>query len=797
MLGVRSGTLLIGALLVLAAEDAAGAQSPDFRLERTQPPGFEDLLARRQITLDLYVDGQQAGQVRVISAPGSVQFIEPAQVLAMLPALRDEDAVAVALTRALPSNSRLSCFPKATKGCGRLDPDIVGVIVSRDVNRIDLFLARAVRGPPRMHLPDPPDGPATVAGALNLQYGLRQGGLTYTLRQSSVTGLGRAHLAFDTVFTDRFTELDRLFVRRVGDRISLMGGLFRTGRYSFAHIDRFLGVSYASTTETRIDRATMTDTPLVIDGTLSSRVKIYRDDVLLDTQQLAPGQLTLDTSRLPDGVYPVTLKITDASGERTDTRLFARAANLPAPGEAQFFVEAGANVPFRSRGGGFLPDVLSPAIRAGIDRRMGVQFALTGRFEGSTERQLIELGATYIGRNWRGSATVAATASGEQAGALTVSGSIERISWSLDARAVNGSHEFFIDPERGLGRSYRQVTAFAGWSSRQLSLNLGTFWRREAGGQSSWSLFPRMLWTLAQGPGRTWQLDASGNVAHSDWSARVGIRASLFHGRSNVNMFGGTEARHRDGATQVEPVGRGDWHRSLDWGLNSFALRAVALHEGGRTQGQLGGDLTNPRFQLSADATIHEDLRASALFGRASTQFGFADGRLAFGSGGFTSAGIIAEAPGAPDNARFAVRTGRGSSPPFAGEDPIFVPTAPFTQSNIGINALGSGAALDTKSENAIFFPGTVKRIVRTSGPTIVIFGRLVDAAGTALGGATITSEFNSTETDEGGHFQLEAGSSELRVRTAAGGQCRVDLAGMDLTATFKDLGTQLCRPAD
>lgn len=766
-------------------------------MERTQPTGFEDLLTGREIILDLYVDGQPAGSARIISAPGSIRFIDPAELLPALPNLRAEEAVLDALRQPLPSNAGLSCFPKAKKGCGRLQTDVVGVILSRDANRIDLFLSQAVRGRPRRHLPDPPDGPPTIASALDLQYALGRRGLTYTLRQRSVSGLGRAHLAVDTVHTDRFSELDRAFVRRVGDRFALTGGLFRSSPYSFAFIDRFLGVSIATTDETRIDRMTMHDTPLVIDGTLSGRVEIYRDDVLLDTQSLAPGQLTLDTSRLPGGVYPVTLKIIDASGERTETRLFARAANLPALGETRFFVEAGANVPFRSLSGGFLPEVQSPAIRAGIDRRMGSQLALSGRVEGSTERQLIELGGTYLGRNWRGSATVAHTAGGERAVVMTLSGTAGRIGWSLDARAVNGSDQFLVDPERGLGRTFRQVTAFAGWNSRRLALHLGAFWRREADGQSSWSLFPRLLWTIAQRPGRSWQLDASGNVGRPDWSARIGIRLSLSGRRSSTSLFGGAGVLRHEGDTRIEPVARADWRGSRDLGLHSLGLRGALLHDHGQTSGQFGGDLTTPRFQLTADATVREELKASALFGRASTQFGFADGRLAFGSGGFTGAGIIAEVPGAPGDTRFAVRTGRGSSRPFAGEGPVFIATRPFSQNSIGINAVGGGASLDTKSESAIFFPGTVKRLIRSSSRTTVIFGRLVDISGTPLAGAAVSNGLAPAETDQGGYFQIEAGPAELPVRTATGTRCEVDLSGLDMSAAFTDLGDIACLPVE
>ena len=781
---------LLSSILVGRAESA---QVQDRRHERTQPPGFEDLLERRQASLSLFVDGQIVGDVPVELLPGTIRFIDPEQLISLLPPLRQPELVAAALQQPLPSNAGLACSSRPRKGCGQLVPDLVGVILSRDTNRLDLFLAQSARSPPRQFLPDPPDGSPTMAGALDLQYSAARDGVSFTLRQRGVAGFGRTHLVLDTVFSDALSELDRFYVRRVGNRMSLTAGLFPASHYSFIFLDRFLGMSFASTTDTRIDRATISDTPLIIDMPLSGRVEIYREGVLLDTQQFSPGRIEIDTSRFPGGVYPVMLKIIDSSGERTEDRLFARTPGLPAIGETQYFLEAGANVPFQSEGGSFFPELLSPALRAGVDHRIGAQFGAIGRVEASQKRRLIEVGGTYLQRNWRATATVGLTDSGEQAAALTFSGSVADISWSLDARGVHGTNELFTDPEDGLGRSYRQVTALASWNRQRISIHTGVVWRNDTLGGSAWSVLPRLLWTFAQRPGGMWQLDASGSASRSAWAARIGLRRSLYGGRSNVNLYGGGEIRRQEGNTRFEPIFRSDWHRPVNLGPDTLGLRASLIRDFDNSSGRLGADLTTSQFQATADAILEKDFDASTLFGRASTQFGWSEGRLAFGSGSFTGAGVIADVESAPKETRFAVRTGWTSSRPFGPGRRIFASAQPFTATNIGINALAGSASLDTRNEPAVFFPGTVKLLTRKSTRTIVIFGQLVDAAGAPIASTTVKSESSTAETDRDGNLQMDIESPVLVVETEGGGRCTVDLSGEDLGAPFKDIGVVTC----
>ena len=786
---------MLGGVVALAAGPLE-AQTEDV-LTHEPAPGFEDLLTPRELTFDLFLDDAQIGTARVFVSPGKLRFAEPERILALLPPLRRRPTVEQALTGPLQTHAGLSCWPRARENCGRLEPETVGVILSREANRLDLFLSPAVRGSPRRHLPDPQPGPIGLAGALNLQYALAERGLSLTLQQRAIAGLGRTHFVLESTLSDRASVLERAYLRRIGNGRSLSAGLFPAAPFSFIYLDRLLGLSFATTDLTRIDRNSLSDTPLIVDAPFSGRVEILRDGVLIDTQPYSPGRVNIDTSRFPAGAYPVTLRLIDPSGERTESRFFTRAANLPPPGESRFFVEAGFNVPIRSLSDDFLPTPRSLALRGGADYRIGPQTGASGRVELSAERRLAEVGLTHLEEAWRASATLGATDSGALAGAVTIAGQMDRIRWSLDARAVENSQDSPLPFERGLGRDFRQVSAVVGWSGSRLRLHSVLLWRDDRVSRPSWSLLPMLSWSIGEQGRRQWQIEGSGSVGQSGWTARIGIRTSFTRRGSTLRLYGGGEARERNGRQGFAPIGAVDWSKSTSIGLDPLSLRAGIAREFDRHFGEVGGQLTTPFFQANADAIVEENLSRSALFGRLETVFGFADGRLAFGSGGFTGAGIIAEAPGAGVDSRSAVRTGQSSARPFSGPGPVFVSTRPFTQTHIGINAVGGGSLADRRSEPAVFYPGTVRRLVRRSVRTTVIFATLVDPSGNPLVGASIDTPDGRSETDDQGRLQLEITGASLDVVTQTGSPCLVDLRAVDFSLPFSDVGTVACVPVD
>ncbi|HAM47559.1 MAG TPA: hypothetical protein DCO73_07465, partial [Alphaproteobacteria bacterium] len=125
--------------MVLAIAPAF-AQSAQFRTSKKPPPGFEDLAEPQETVVDLYLAGQFLDGFDIIYTPDSIQFLNPQAVIDAVPEIRDKAVVADALSKELPPNAHLLCGPLNKGDCGRLEPEIVGVIFDLDNFRADFFI---------------------------------------------------------------------------------------------------------------------------------------------------------------------------------------------------------------------------------------------------------------------------------------------------------------------------------------------------------------------------------------------------------------------------------------------------------------------------------------------------------------------------------------------------------------------------------------------------------------------------------------------------------------------------------
>jgi hypothetical protein len=198
---------------------------------------------------------------------------------------------------------------------------------------------------------------------------------------------------------------------------------------------------------------------------------------------------------------------------------------------------------------------------------------------------------------------------------------------------------------------------------------------------------------------------------------------------------------------------------------------------------------------VAADAQIEEQLENSSLYGRVETSFGLAGGRLAFGSSGFTGSGIVVEAPDAAPDAKYQLRAPGGGGVAITGRKPIFVSTSPYSIGEVGVDASGGASAFDTRREPALFYPGTVKRLVRGSTRVVLVYGQLVDESGAPLKGASLSAKAGIAETDDAGRFQIELGADgAFTVEDEAGKTCGVTLDALDIKATLINAGRLVCQ---
>ena len=147
---------------------AEGKASAPVAISVGEPAGFANLTEEHVLVVDVYFGGVRKGEAQVSAAPGHLRFVDPAAVLKLLPPLADAAAVEAALSaESLPANAQLACSQTSDRSrCGRLEPDVAGVILNRDRFRIDIFVnprfLAVQENIANAYLPEPKEGLAVI-----------------------------------------------------------------------------------------------------------------------------------------------------------------------------------------------------------------------------------------------------------------------------------------------------------------------------------------------------------------------------------------------------------------------------------------------------------------------------------------------------------------------------------------------------------------------------------------------------------------------------------------------------------
>lgn len=119
------------------------------------------------------------------------------------------------------------------------------------------------------------------------------------------------------------TEREGSFVR-LGYFMPTAEGLSRQPRSFGASPDTVMGIMLGSSDSLAVEGAKAAVYPLYVTANRDAVVEIYRDGVLINTQQVQPGLQTLDTRPLPGGIYDVEVRLLEDGHEtsRTDELIY-------------------------------------------------------------------------------------------------------------------------------------------------------------------------------------------------------------------------------------------------------------------------------------------------------------------------------------------------------------------------------------------------------------------------------------------------------------------------------------------
>lgn len=405
------------------------------------PPGFEILSQGMQERLDVVVSGKHIGFFDAIVSLDNITFVEPESLMSALPLIvkpGDKDYIKIKdrLKKPFSRNDILTCAnSQQSTGCGFIESDSIDAIYDGTDNSVSLFVRKAwlpAEGQGNLYLT--PTTTNVVNAFIHQQdmnlvvqddysnFFIQGAGAIGITENSYIGGDWTFSAAQDEDESDNDAELNDFYYRhdilhryysqigRMDNRMlfNSQGGNFN---FSFLPLGAIDGVRLGTTLSYLNREVASQGTPLTVLLTRNSRVDAYRNDQLLGTFYLKPGNQNIDTSLFPSGSYAVQLRVYESNqlartenspftktGMQDDNRVhwFAQGGKISESGtDEDMAFQAGVRIPFTpalsfTLGGAVVGSTafVEPGFDYSPDLGMMGTPSLTGRiFQGSDNSQ--------------------------------------------------------------------------------------------------------------------------------------------------------------------------------------------------------------------------------------------------------------------------------------------------------------------------------------------------------------------------------------------------------------------------
>jgi hypothetical protein len=820
--------LLCGAAMFFASSAAAAATASASAANSSSghdfgvlgpPPGFDDLANPREVLVDVYFGGQKIGSAVAVSRPGFLQFRDPPKVAALVPNLAATLDVGNALAGDLPSHAALVWAPSNRQDCGKLPAGSVGIIFDESRFRVDLFIPPAMlRTIPvtESRYLETPEGAPSLTSAVGVAISGSQGrSPAYNLQNRTIVAIGPGRVRTDVSYASKLGLVVDDFVGEIDRRdFRYSAGLFWAPGLDLTGRRRIVGAGLATQFDTRADRDSLTGTPLILFLTQPSRVDFVIDGRLAGSRAYDTGNNILDTSSLPEGSYPIVLRIHGADGtDREERRFFVKAPQIAPAGQTLYFAYAGMLANTRPDRLVSLSDTFY--YQAGIGRRLSQPIALDLSIVGTQHKAMAEAGAWLITRfaQIRGAGLV--SSSGDAALLLqgTSSGQspfnfafdLRRI-WSRDDRPLIPLPSF-IDSFGGgqpigaqLGGSYTQASATLGYRIGMAYLSVIGSLRKDAGHRSDYSVGPSFTWPMLNAGGFQLTLQADAQRTRTTTSAFGGIRL-VYTGR-NITVqgssgYGSVDSRDGSGQSKSRALGgvSATWFHdgadrsqaSVTAGLERSIDSSVA-HAGATWYGRYGNVRADLLDNLESPGGVQYGLTMQSTIAASG-------GAVGFGSRDLDDSAVIVEIAGDAGKIDFQVLVNGAAYGHVRGGGNLPIHLQPYRVYEISVRPEGAAAvSLDTDARKVTLYPGNVRVVRWTAHSFFTAFGQAVEADGTPIANALVQAPHSVGESDENGYFQIDAANGDSLAFTRGSSRCEVRLAGATPRNDFVSLGKVVCK---
>jgi hypothetical protein len=797
------------------AANAGPAGASELSLTASPPANFAELDGPRDVMVDVYFGGRNLGAVRATTLPGTVRFQDPAEVARLLAPFADAPQVKQALQAALPSNAGKACSQMLGSNCGSLRPGVVGVIFDEDHFRVDIFLSDDLLGKPLttdVYLSPTSQNFAAIGTLGAAMSGTTANDPLFNMQGRAVLSVGSSRLKSNVSYSSDFgVVVDDLLVEHEAQDRRYVGGLFWTPGTSLVGRRRILGVGSATQYDTQADRRQLEGTPLPVFVQQRSLVEILIDGRLVSSRVVEAGNELLDTSGLPEGSYPVVLRIREpGGGTREEHRFFVKDERLAPPGHIRFQAFAGLIAPTREGHPISASDTLF--YQVGAAKRLTDNVGIEANLLGTPTKAIGEASVSLLTKHARVRVTGLASSSGEYGGVLQL-GSVGsgRFQYNIDLRRVwdrdgeglipgsLGGVGFDSGSSVGLadrGGSYTQLIASLGYMLGNASLRLFASYNDTEHSKPDYSIGPSVDWLVAHGRDFQLRIETDAQKSRDTTSAYVGVKY-LFSG-SGFATSGSAGYRTQDngqGRGKAMSVGsvNSEWSGSSEaFGHYSIGAGLDRAIDGTSARGR--GSIDSRYGNLRADL-LHNF--ASETQYSLSVQSGAAVGpRASVGGYNISESAMIVEVDGAQSAGRFEVLV---DDAPMATVDAgkratIFL--QPYRRYAVRLRPLASASVhYDSGVRQVTLFPGNVDRQIWKAVQTFTVFGQLVDSNGLPITNGLLHGDHGAGSSDANGYFQIDVAANDRVTLDGAHGQaCQLMLGKLEPRKGYSAAGKVVCR---
>ena len=791
---------------------------PIFIAKGEPPPGFEDLLEPQTTAIDIYYGQRYLLTTLATYTPNFLEFHTPKHIINFIPDILNQEKVLQTLSEPLEINSALICRNQNNSNCGRLSPEVAGIIFNADEFRANLFINPLFLDVRKIveeiYLPSSTADWSFIQSLSASLSGQTDNDDRYSLSGISTLGKLQRRLQSQWIESDSTgLYLETLNYEENYQQYLFQGGLFRSPAYglNFINQQRLFGGSAATTLETRTDMAIATGSEILVFFSSRSKVEIYKDNRLLDTRFYETGNQIIDTSRFPEGSYNVILKIREDNGiEREETVFFVKSRRLPPVGAPQYFAELG-NV-IVDIDNNFFPELSKTwVIRSGYTKRLDSKTGFNTGGLITNKLLLAEIGVSHFGLNLDAGSSLMLTTQKDIGLLFNGRYRMGDLSTYLNYRYVSADEDNNLDdpatlePTRywdpvPLSTTQSNIGLNYKIGSGSLNVQLRQNEREGQADQNGYSIRYIQSFRLKQ----DYSLQFNAEISDYDFGSRILFGVHLTHrkNRWTNNLTSNYESQDDEFGTAESGLTLSGSTRWSDGELFESDLKATARagHEIYRDYIGAGLDYNSSLGEgnFTFESGSLNDNNYTLYAGNATSSFVASKNNFAFGGSRISNSAVIIELSGQNTSAGFDVYVNNQKYDRIrAGKKSLInlPPYNTYTISIVPVTSKNDFVDFDNKTETITLYPGNVHHISWAVEKLLLVYGMATDPSGEPIKNARIEGAKGLAYSDEGGIFQAELSSdADILDFKSPSGSCYVSLPPLSIEKSILNLGKVICQ---